>query len=727
MAGAASAPVNTSLPTTSGTAQDGKTLTGSPGSWSGSPSPSYSYTWLGCDNTGSNCTQITGATSKTYKLTHADVGRTVRVLVTAKNSAGSASATSAQTAVVVAAPPLDLSGPTISGTLQDGQTLTAGPGSWSGTPPLSYTYRWRRCDSTGASCVAIAGATLITYLVASADVGHTLRVYVTATNTVGSSSASSVATAVVTAAPPANTAAPTISGTTNDGQTLTAGPGSWSGTPPLSYTYQWQRCDAGGGSCQNVAGATSPTYALGPADVSSRLRVSVSAANAAGSASAVSGVTGVIGSAATHDPVVVAVGDIACPAGDTTHACRQQQTASVAASQSPDDVLVLGDNQYNSGTFSEYQSAGAYNATWGVFGPIVHPVPGNHEYGTSGAAGYFQYFGSAVANPDNTPHGYYSFNIGTWHVDALNSNCTDSGCSDPLPGSTTSAQTSWLQSDLAANRSACVLAMWHHPLFSDGWTLGSPGVAPLWSALYNAHADLVLGGHDHLYERYAQLDPSGTATANGIREFVVGTGGESLNGLGSSNPNLQASDTHDFGVLVLTLHPTSYDYKFISTSGTVKDSGTGVACHGPGTSGAAIARAARGTGGSGTASAYVAPGTRAPRAPGLSGPPLVFDAHPLHSSLTAVLRQGLPVEIHASRGVDVKVTVSARHGHHLQRIASYYETESEIPKPYSRILLRLPAARMEGVSHVTLVLRFAALDSARHHRVVTRIVPLKRR
>ena len=133
-----------------------------------------------------------------------------------------------------------------------------------------------------------------------------------------------------------------------------------------------------------------------------------------------------------------------------------------------------------------------------------------------------QYFGQAVANPDNTPNGYYSFNLGTWHIDALNSNCSDSGCSDPLPGTTTTAQNTWLQNDLAHDTSACTLAMWHHPLFSSGWTLGSPGVAPLWNALYQAHADIVLGGHDHLYERYAQQDPSGTATTNGIREFVVG-------------------------------------------------------------------------------------------------------------------------------------------------------------------------------------------------------------
>ena len=125
--------------------------------------------------------------------------------------------------------------------------------------------------------------------------------------------------------------------------------------------------------------------------------------------------------------------------------------------------------------------------------------------------------------------------------------------------------------------------MWHHPLFSYGWTLGTPSVAPLWNALYNAHADVVLNGHDHLYERYAQQDPSGNATTAGIREFVVGTGGESLNGLirGTSTRKPAGPGHSEFGVLVLTLHSSSYTWKFVNTSGAIIDSGT-TACHGPG-------------------------------------------------------------------------------------------------------------------------------------------------
>ncbi len=413
------------------------------------------------------------------------------------------------------------------------------------------------------------------------------------------------------------------------------------------------------------------------------------------------------------DPVVVAVGDIACPAGDTNPAdnCEQALTAKVASAQNPTAVLPLGDNQYESGLFSEYTGAGAYNATWGGFNPIVHPVPGNHEYEmSSSAAGYFQYFGGngVMTGP---PGGYYSFNLGAWHIIALNSNCSDSGCADSVNGATTAAQVSWLQSDLAANRSACTLAYWHHPLFSAGDIGDSPGVAPLWTSLYNAHADVVLGGHDHDYERYAQQDPSRNATTSGIREFVVGTGGENLVPFVHPKINVEASDNQDFGVLALTLHAGSYDWKYVTTSGAVIDSGT-TACHGP--AGAATASAARDI-----ATANVAGLER-------REPQLVFDARPLRFSLTAAVRTGVPVAIHCSLGCDVTVTASLRRGRRLRRIATFYETESQLPEPYSQISLRLPETRLGGLSEATLVLRFAAIDAANHHRVVKRVVVLKR-
>ena len=508
------------------------------------------------------------------------------------------------------------------------------------------------------------------------------------------------------------TAPPAITGTAKEYNSLTASTGTWRNAP-TSYAYQWQRCNSGGGSCTSIPTANHSTYLLLQGDVGATIRVSVTAGNASGSTSATSAATSRV-AAVTGDPVVVAVGDIARPPGCAP--CEQSATAALAQTFSPTAVFVLGDNQYDSGSYSEY--TGSYDLTWGQdFNPIVHPVPGNHEYLTSGAAGYFQYFGDNGVTT-GSPGGYYSFNIpvgtGGWHIVALNSNCSDQdGCSDALDGGSTSAERSWLQSDLAANPNACLLGMWHHPLFSYGWTLGTAGVgggvAQLWSALYGAHADVVLNGHDHLYERYDQQDPSGNATASGIREFVVGTGGESLNGPNGSTPpiTLQAQDSQ-FGVLVLTLHASSYSWKFVTTSGATVDSGT-TACHGAGATTTAV-------------------GSRRRAAPvdvaRLAGPPLTFDAVPLHRSLASVKRGGLPVAVLASRAVDVVVTAWLRHGHRLIRLASFYETESQITNPHSVIRLRLPTRGLKGMTAGTFVLRFAAEDGAGHRHTVTRTVRL---
>ncbi|MFL5929771.1 MAG: DNRLRE domain-containing protein, partial [Gaiellaceae bacterium] len=269
----AAAPVNTALPTISGTSQDGRVLTASPGTWSGTPPISFTYQWRRCDGAGNNCSNIVLATQQSYTLTSADVGSTIRVAVTAANSGGSAGATSAQTAVVTAAPPVNTALPAITGTAQDGQTLTASTGTWSGTAPISYAYQWRRCDSAGSSCADVAGAINATYTLTGADVGSTLRVAVTASNSAGSSGATSTQTAVVASAPPVNTALPTISGTARDGQTLTADTGSWTGTAPISYAYQWRRCDSAGNGCSDIAGAINTTYSLVAADVGSTIRV----------------------------------------------------------------------------------------------------------------------------------------------------------------------------------------------------------------------------------------------------------------------------------------------------------------------------------------------------------------------------------------------------------------------------------------------------------------------
>lgn len=611
--------------------------------------------------------------------------------------------------------------PTITGTTVDGSTLTANPGTWTYNGSISYAYQWERCDQTGNACQTLSGLTAPTYLLGPADVGSTLRVLVTATDSDGAqyaSTATSAPTPVVAARSPSNTTLPTIAGTTQAGDTLTASPGSWTGTPPLAYGYQWQRCGVSGGSCADVGNATSQTYGLSSADVGFTIRVLVTASNAAGAVPASSGASALV--AAAHDPVVVAVGDIACAPGDTSNACEQGLTAQLAGAQNPDALLTLGDNQYESGLLSEFDGAGAYNATWGVFNGIVYPDVGNHEYAASPtAAGYFSYFGSRAG----ASTGDYSFNLGTWHVIALDSSCSDSGCGDLVAGQTTSAQVSWLQNDLAAHPAACTLAYWHHPRFSVSWTGDSPGVGPLFSALYNAHADLVLSGHDHVYERYGLVNPSEQADPAGVREIVAGTGGESLFDITSSDPNVQFSDARDFGVLVLTLHATSYSWAFKRLDGTVADSGT-TSCHGA-LSGAGALAGAAGTRLRRASIAARRARIARPWPPGPSGRALRFGVSLPAQSKRQVSRHGLAVTVHLDRAANVAITLFVRRGHRLTAAARARETETQLPGPRTRLYLRVPARCLQRPGDVVLVLRLTAQDAALHRARLTVRVPLR--
>jgi acid phosphatase type 7 len=409
------------------------------------------------------------------------------------------------------------------------------------------------------------------------------------------------------------------------------------------------------------------------------------------------------------DPVLAAAGDIACAPGDKTHECVQAATASLTAAQHPNAAAVLGDNQYESGLLSEYDSPGAYNDTWGQFNSVVHPSPGNHEYAAStSASGYFTYFGASAAG------GYYSYDLGSWHVVALNSNCSDSGCRDSLAGTVSNAELSWLQSDLAAHPGQCTLAYWHHPLFSSGWVGNSPGVAPIWKILYAAHADIVLNGHDHMYERFAQQDPNQLATTAGIREFVAGTGGETLFTMGTTQPNMQFVDNHHFGALFLTLHSGSYEWAFRSTDGFVRDSGS-TGCHSPNLAGPTMA-----------ASPVRSPAAPAP-ALQRAAPPTPFHvaAQPLHVGLVYATQRGLPLQVRCSRACDVRIALRAtgRHGRAFTR--HYVETESQISSPVSQIALRLPGAlhRRRWV-HVTL--RLSAVDAGGQRRALSRSFTLVR-
>ncbi len=338
------APTNTTAPTISGTTTQGQTLTAARGSWSGSPT-AYAYQWRDCDTSGSNCTSISGATGSSYTLTANDVGNTIRVAVTATNTGGSAAATSAATATIASstpAAPTNTTAPTISGTTTQGQTLTAARGSWSGSP-TAYAYQWRDCDTSGSNCTSISGATGSSYTLTANDVGNTIRVAVTATNTGGSAAATSAATATIassTPAAPTNTTAPTISGTTTQGQTLTAARGSWSGSP-TAYAYQWRDCDTSGSNCTSISGATGSSYTLTANDVGNTIRVAVTATNTGGSAAATStatatvagsGGTGTGGTGGTGGTVVGATGEPNVTCSTTLNPGANVQNALASAS-----------------------------------------------------------------------------------------------------------------------------------------------------------------------------------------------------------------------------------------------------------------------------------------------------------------------------------------------------------------------------------------------------------
>ena len=754
-----SPPSNTSPPTISGTAAAGQTLTADPGQWSGTEPISYTFQWQRCDQSGDGCTSISGAASQTYLLGQADVGTTLRVVVTGSNSFGSASATSAPTAVVVGStPPSNTSPPTISGSTQMGQTLTADPGQWSGSQPISYGYQWRRCDQAGANCADILGATSQAYTLSFLDVGTTVRVAVTASNGAGGSTAISAQTGIVGASPPpifsddfetGNLSKWTsVSGLTVQQQVRYAG--SWAaratstggnayayktfstalsevdydgrfeavsqgssnasilrfktaaggsivsifrlGSGRLSYsngitgasvtgppisTGSWHELEVhsvinGNSSLVEVwldgarvigmtdnlgttaigrlylgdssgrtfdfafddqvvsgtGGVTPPTTPTGLTASpigSSRINLTwnpstddnnqlagytlyrngnaiatvgpntlgwadsglspattysytVDAFDSAGARSPRSApASATTASASSADPVIGAAGDIACGPGDsrwnggagTADACQELATSNILFNSDVAAVLPIGDEQYEDGALPAFMQS--YDPSWGRLDGLSYPVPGNHEYQTPAGAGYYGYFGSRGGDPSK---GYYSFDIGTWHLIALNSECANiGGCGAGSP------EEVWLRNDLAAHANTCTLAYWHRPRFSSGFNAGSTAYAAWWSDLYGAHADVVLAGHDHDYERFAPQDPSQNPDPNGIREFVVGTGGQEHMGLFNQSRNSQVFNGTTFGVLKLSLHPASYDWQFVPQAGaTFTDSGTG-SCH----------------------------------------------------------------------------------------------------------------------------------------------------
>ena len=252
---------------------------------------------------------------------------------------------------------------------------------------------------------------------------------------------------------------------------------------------------------------------------------------------------------ALADPVFVGAGDIAdC-------ALTEDEATAVLLDGIEGTVFTAGDNAYPLGRAVEF--ANCYEPTWGRHKARTRPAPGNHDYFTAGAAPYYAYFGSH-AGPSG--RGYYSYNLGAWHIVSLNSDTS-------IPVQAGSAQEQWLRADLAANRTQCTLAYWHHPLFSSGEHGNDVRMRPIFQALYDFGADVVITGHDHDYEQFHRQNANGVADVNGIREFVVGTGGAALRPFTIIKPNSAVRDSETHGVLKLTLHPTSYDWEFIPIAG----------------------------------------------------------------------------------------------------------------------------------------------------------------
>ena len=287
------APAASDLPTISGEARDEAELTGTDGAWTGSPAITYARQWMRCSAAGDtgSCTAIGGATGSGYTAASTDVGSFLRLRVTASNFGNSVPAFSSASAMVVAVAPRATAPPAVSGKAVDGATLMATNGTWAGSVPQTYTRRWERCDG---GCVAIPGATGSTYELAGADVGHRVRAVVVAAGPGGTTESRSAATDPIAAVAPSSTAAPELSGTAREGETLTATEGGWTGSVPMQRAVQWERCDAQGQACSAITGATGATRRLEAQDVGRRVRVSVRASNGAGEHTALSDLSAVV-------------------------------------------------------------------------------------------------------------------------------------------------------------------------------------------------------------------------------------------------------------------------------------------------------------------------------------------------------------------------------------------------------------------------------------------------
>jgi hypothetical protein len=281
----------------------------------------------------------------------------------------------------------------------------------------------------------------------------------------------------------------------------------------------------------------------------------------------------------TDDALLIGAGDIAECGSQLPHA---KDTAAIIDKFPNATVFTAGDDAYTNGTEREFRDC--YGAAWGPFKERTRPSPGNHDYGIyapahrNNARPYFAYFGTNAGTGDL---GYYSYDLGGWHIVSLNSMADQTGASPKMTD-----QVAWLKSDLDHNQKPCILAYWHHPLFSSGDQhgdqAGDPGrlTGPLWDVLLDHKADVIINGHDHHYERFAPQNSSAVATPGGIREFIVGTGGGEKRGIGTVKANSERRWSRIYGVLLMTLHPNSYEWHFIDANEAVRDGSRGrTECH----------------------------------------------------------------------------------------------------------------------------------------------------
>ncbi|MHC1784206.1 MAG: metallophosphoesterase [Anaerolineaceae bacterium] len=273
----------------------------------------------------------------------------------------------------------------------------------------------------------------------------------------------------------------------------------------------------------------------------------------------------------THTPtpepfLLIGAGDIAYCGEDSL---GDEATSAILERFPSAAIFTAGDNVSGVGRLAEYRNC--FGPTWGRFLDRLHPVPGNHDLETDGGAPYYAYFGEVAGQ---TGQGFYSYNLGDWHIAALNSNCDAIACGP------NSAQARWLREDLTANGSQCTLLYWHHPRYSSGLSGNYGLVSSFWRIALEYGADVVVSGHDHGYERFAPQDGDDLADPDGIRQFVVGTGGSELREFGEVKPNSEVRDNSTHGVILFRLFPGRYEWEFLPVEGgTFTDKGEGKCSH----------------------------------------------------------------------------------------------------------------------------------------------------